>query len=66
MDADQAYQWDTKRKLFSLVEVCAQLSAVLVFYSFVGAQKHFPTPTKEWGQGSFNITFYFATKVKTL
>ena len=27
---DPAYQWDTKRKLIRLAEVCAPLSAVLV------------------------------------
>ena len=29
-DADLAYQWDTKRKLLSLAEVCTLLSFVLV------------------------------------
>ena len=29
-DPDPAYQWDTKRKLFSLAEVCALPSDVLV------------------------------------
>ena len=29
-DADLAYQWDTKRKLFSLAEVCTPPSTVLV------------------------------------
>ena len=28
-DADPAYQWDTKCKLFSLVEVCALPGAIL-------------------------------------
>ena len=28
LDADLAYQWDTKRKLFSLAEVYALLNAV--------------------------------------
>jgi len=32
LDADPAYQWDTKHKLFNLVEVCALLSTVLVLY----------------------------------
>ena len=31
-DQDPAYQWDTKCKLFSLVEVCALPSVVLVGY----------------------------------
>ena len=26
--------------------------------SFCGGLEHFPTPTKEWSLGSFNITFY--------
>ena len=30
LDADPAYQWDTKHKLFNLVEVCALPSAVIV------------------------------------
>ena len=30
LDPDLAYQWDTKRKLFSLMEVCALSRAVLV------------------------------------
>ena len=30
-DPDPAYQWDTKRKLFSLVEVCVLRSAVPVY-----------------------------------
>jgi len=29
-DADSAYQWDTKRKLVGLAEVCAPPSAFLV------------------------------------
>ena len=29
-DTDSAYQWDRKRKLFSLAEICALPSAVLV------------------------------------
>ena len=32
-DAFLAYQWDTKRKLFSLAEVCAPPSAVPIVYS---------------------------------
>ena len=31
LDADQTYQWETKHKLFSLAEVCALPSAILVF-----------------------------------
>ena len=31
-DPDPAYQWDTKRKLFSLAEVSALPSAVLCYY----------------------------------
>ena len=41
-DADSVFQWDTKRKLCSLVEVCAILSAVLVLAVFV----KFGTSTK--------------------
>ena len=33
-DADSASQWDTKRKLISLVEVCALPRADLVVYIF--------------------------------
>ena len=29
-DADPTYWWDTNRKLFSLTELCALLSAILV------------------------------------
>ena len=35
-DADLAYQWDTKHKLFSLVEVCALPCANLVGYTIIG------------------------------
>ena len=31
-DPDPAYQWDTKHKLFSLAEVCALPSGVLVYF----------------------------------
>jgi len=33
-DADLAYQWDVKYKLFSLMEVCALLSTVLIILWF--------------------------------
>ena len=33
-EADGACQWDTKRKLFNLAEVCTRPSAVQVFLSF--------------------------------
>jgi len=33
-DLDQAYQWNTKPKLFSLVVVCAPPNAVLVCFVF--------------------------------
>ena len=38
-NADQAYQWDTKRKLFSLVEVWALPSAVLVASTTEGGRR---------------------------
>jgi len=50
---DLAYPWDTKHKLFSLAEVCAVASAVLVFpcflpfdsptFSSLGSDRSFPS-----------------------
>ena len=34
-DADLAYQWDTKNKLFSLAEVFALPSAILVVFVII-------------------------------
>ena len=34
-DADPAHQWDTKRKLIILADVCTLLSARLVCFGFV-------------------------------
>ena len=43
-DTDPAYQWDTKRKLFSLVEVYTLLSAVLVTSTTEGEGGYVFTP----------------------
>ena len=40
-DPDPAYQWDTKRKLFNLAEVCAQPSTVLVLIAITKSHLKF-------------------------
>ena len=43
-DPEPAYQWDTKRKLFSVEEVCAPPSAVLITFATEGEGGYVFTP----------------------
>ena len=45
--ADPAYQWDTKRKPFSLAEICALPSVILACFAIMAASQKVYNSVKE-------------------